>query len=160
MIRYLLLLLVIVFQFYIGGILLPKIVSILSVIFTTIWYALMNNMVVINILSFIIIRPILYRFRVNGDNAVEASKFWTQIIKAPIATYFGCLILIHLFSDKAVIYPFLIGTLIWSYDFPFSGVYACDTYEFKGILKEQPYKKIMFICAAIGIIIGIIPFLF
>jgi hypothetical protein len=86
----------------------------------------------INIILAIPTRPILVFLNVN--NKVTIGTFWIEIIKAPISAYLGSYILLRLFNNNLVIMPFIIGLLIWSFNFHFIG----------GVFKNHALRTIMF----------------
>jgi hypothetical protein len=116
--------------------------SILLVIFTALWYSLIDRGV-INIILAIPMRYVLLFFKVK--DIVTASSFWIEIIKAPISAGLGGYILLILFKTDELYVPFGIGILLWSFNFHFIG----------GVFKNHPQNVLMYTCVFLLTIITV-----
>lgn len=114
--------------------------SIILIVLTALWYALIDRGV-INFLLAIPVRFLLVLFNVNDK--VIVGTFWIEIMKAPLSVGLGGYILLLLFKTSAVYVPFGIGMLFWTLNFYFIG----------GNFKNHPYNRLAFICVVLMTII-------
>lgn len=109
--------------------------SVLVVVFTTLWYLFIDR-ILLNIFLAVPARLIIVLLgESGGKNVATTSTLWIELFKAPISAGLGGYILLYLFKSDAILVPFAIGLLLWSFNFHFIG----------GVFKHHPYNLPMFI---------------